>query len=161
VASSPGGVDCGSTCSHAFDAGTQVTLTASPSSSSSFAGWSGGGCSGKGTCTVTLNGDISVTATFSANGSATPPNTQITSHKVNKKKHSATFAFKASGTATGFQCSFAKRPKNKHKKVAPRFRSCTSPKTYKHLTHGHYLFEVRALGPAGPDPSPAHVQVKL
>jgi len=45
-------------------AGTQITLTAIPSSNSTFAGWSGGGCSGNGTCTITLNADTSVNATF-------------------------------------------------------------------------------------------------
>lgn len=64
VTSSPAGIDCGSTCSHAFTAGTQVTLAATPTSSSRFAGWSGGGCSGTGTCTVTMTADQTVTATF-------------------------------------------------------------------------------------------------
>jgi hypothetical protein len=73
VTSSPAGIDCGSTCAHAFDAGTQVTLTAAASSGSTFAGWSGGGCSGTGTCTVTLNSDTTVTATF--NTAAAPTHT--------------------------------------------------------------------------------------
>ena len=38
-----------------FDTNAQVTLTATPASGSTFAGWSGGGCSGTGTCTVTLS----------------------------------------------------------------------------------------------------------
>jgi hypothetical protein len=44
-----------------------VTLTASPASGSSFSGWSGGGCSGTGTCTVTMGADQAVTASFAAN----------------------------------------------------------------------------------------------
>ena len=40
-----------------------VTLTATPDTSSSFAGWSGA-CSGSGSCTVTMDGDKSVTASF-------------------------------------------------------------------------------------------------
>jgi len=47
-----------------FNAGTVVTLTASPATSSTFTGWSGG-CSGTSpTCTVTMNSNTSVTATF-------------------------------------------------------------------------------------------------
>ena len=47
-----------------FGAGTVVTLTATTDSSSTFAGWSGG-CTGTSpTCTVTMNGNTSVTATF-------------------------------------------------------------------------------------------------
>jgi len=63
VTSSPGGIDCGSTCSASFDEGTMVTLTATPSAGSRFAGWSGA-CSGTDTCTVTMDSDQSVTATF-------------------------------------------------------------------------------------------------
>jgi hypothetical protein len=41
-----------------------VTLTAQAGLLSAFAGWSGGGCSGTGTCVVTLNASTAVTATF-------------------------------------------------------------------------------------------------
>jgi List-Bact-rpt repeat protein len=65
VTSSPAGIDCGATCSHAFPEGAQITLTATPASDSDFAGWSGGGCSGTGTCIVTMGtGNVTVTATF-------------------------------------------------------------------------------------------------
>jgi hypothetical protein len=47
-----------------FPAGTVVTLTATPDASSTFAGWSGG-CSGSSTYSqVTMNSNLSVTATF-------------------------------------------------------------------------------------------------
>jgi hypothetical protein len=64
VASSPVGIDCGAVCAAPFAAGTVVTLTASPSGSSAFLGWSGGGCSGAGTCQVTMTQARSVAATF-------------------------------------------------------------------------------------------------
>jgi hypothetical protein len=64
VTSSPAGIDCGPTCSKGFVAGAPVTLTATPSSGSTFAGWSGGGCTGTGTCQVTLSADREVTAIF-------------------------------------------------------------------------------------------------
>ena len=64
VTSSPSGINCGSTCYYSFVAGTPVTLTASITGGI-FGGWSGGGCSGLGTCTITnLNADTKVTATF-------------------------------------------------------------------------------------------------
>ena len=65
VTSSPPGINCGSSCSAAFQAGTSVTLTASPASGSTFLGWSGA-CSGTGNCNVTMNASESVTATFGA-----------------------------------------------------------------------------------------------
>jgi len=64
ISSSPAGISCGSTCSAVFNSGTVVTLTANPVGSSAFLGWSGGGCSGTGSCIVTLNADTTVTATF-------------------------------------------------------------------------------------------------
>ncbi len=71
VTSSPAGIDCGSDCSETLVDGSSVTLTASPAAGSSFAGWSGDGCSGTSTCTVTMLGARSVTAQFTAN--APPP----------------------------------------------------------------------------------------
>ena len=67
---SPGGINCGSTCSYDFAYNTVVTLTATPTPPSTFGGWSGAGCSGTGTCIVTMSTAQSVTATFnlSANG---------------------------------------------------------------------------------------------
>jgi len=64
VTSNPSGINCGSTCSANYDSGTSVTLTASPASGYTFTGWSGGECSGTGTCTITMNAATSVTATF-------------------------------------------------------------------------------------------------
>jgi len=49
-----------------------VTLTAAASTGSSFGGWSGGGCSGTGTCTVVLTSNVTVTGTFAV---AAPNNT--------------------------------------------------------------------------------------
>jgi protein MpaA len=64
VTSSPAGIDCGSTCSAVFPSGTEVSLTATPASGSTFAGWSGAGCLGTGSCQVTMSAAESVTATF-------------------------------------------------------------------------------------------------
>jgi hypothetical protein len=44
--------------------GTVVTLTAVPGFGSYSAGWSGAGCSGTGTCTVTMTASQRVTPTF-------------------------------------------------------------------------------------------------
>jgi hypothetical protein len=64
VTSSPAGINCGSACTALYSAGTMVTLTATPATFGVFNGWSGGGCSGTGTCMVTMNAANSVTATF-------------------------------------------------------------------------------------------------
>jgi hypothetical protein len=64
VASSPPGIDCGATCSYTYPAGKLITLTAAPSSGYVFTGWSRGGCSGTGPCTIVGNVPVTVTATF-------------------------------------------------------------------------------------------------
>ncbi|HEY1567026.1 MAG TPA: hypothetical protein VGF68_08420 [Solirubrobacteraceae bacterium] len=67
-------ISCPTACSAAFDQGSQVVLVASPDSGSTFAGWSGAGCSGTQSCIVTMNAAENVTATFAV----IPPPVQFT-----------------------------------------------------------------------------------
>jgi hypothetical protein len=67
VTSSPAGINCGLTCSANFETSASVTLTAAAGGNSAFTGWSGAGCSGIGTCTVTMNAARSITANFGSN----------------------------------------------------------------------------------------------
>src|SRR5688500_20328505 len=60
VTSNPSGISCGTTCSRSFSGGTTVTLSAVPASGSVFGGWSGGGCTGTGSCTVQLNNNVKI-----------------------------------------------------------------------------------------------------
>jgi hypothetical protein len=64
VTSAPPGIQCGGDCLEAYATGTAVTLTATPGKNFIFIGWTGGGCSGTGACTVTMDASKSVTATF-------------------------------------------------------------------------------------------------
>ncbi len=64
VTSDPAGLNCGLDCSENYSSGTSLALTAAASPVSTFAGWSGSGCSGTSTCSFTLNADTVVTATF-------------------------------------------------------------------------------------------------
>ena len=66
ITSSPAGINCGTDCIELLNYGTLVTLTAASSIGSTFVGWSGGGCSGTGTCNITITSATTVTATFSS-----------------------------------------------------------------------------------------------
>jgi hypothetical protein len=55
------GITCGSDCSQTVTNGTQLTLTAVAASGSTFAGWTGSGCTSG---TVTVTGNMTCTATF-------------------------------------------------------------------------------------------------
>lgn len=57
------GTSSGGTCVDVTSA-TSVTLDASAGTGSTFGGWSGGGCSGTGACTVAMSASTTVTATF-------------------------------------------------------------------------------------------------
>lgn len=62
VTSTPAGIDCGFNCIEPFDAGAVITLNPVPDSSNEFLSWSGDA-----DCTdgiVTLNTDVTCTATF-------------------------------------------------------------------------------------------------
>jgi subtilisin family serine protease len=146
VTSSPSGINCGTACSAAYAAGTSVTLTATPASNSKFAGWSGA-CSGTGTCTVTMSSDMSVTATFAKKSNpkdTTPPHVQGLKVKVNHHKRTAKVTFKGTDPGHGsaglhFKCKLDKG----------KFKSCRSPKLYKHLHKGKHKVQVKVTDRSG------------
>ncbi len=65
VSSTPAGINCGTTCTASFPAGTSITLFASPTAGE-FTGWTAGPCAGSTnqSCTFVLNANTTVTAGF-------------------------------------------------------------------------------------------------
>jgi len=114
VTSNPAGIACGSTCSLSVDPGTVISLTATPASGSSFAGW-GEACVGTSDCTVTVTGvspsavfATFVTPDFSLDAAAPAPGTVIPGQ-------SATSTVTATSTggfssAVSFACSVQPSP---------------------------------------------------
>jgi poly(3-hydroxybutyrate) depolymerase len=65
-------IDCGFLCSGVYVHGTQMTLTATAASGSTFAGWSGA-CTGTQDCVVDMTAARVVTATFDGGGADAQP----------------------------------------------------------------------------------------
>ncbi len=70
ISSNPIGVICTSSCAASFATGTAVTLSATATTGSTFAGWSGE-CTGIGACTVVMGSAKNVSANFTQNAPAT------------------------------------------------------------------------------------------
>lgn len=105
VTSSPAGISCGASCTASYAAGTSVTLTASPATGSSFAGWSGA-CTGTGACTVAMTTARSVTATFNAVNTTTPCTSPITfTGNTGNFNTTAAACYRTSATINGWGCS--------------------------------------------------------
>ncbi|MGB5097536.1 MAG: hypothetical protein WBN82_06490 [Porticoccaceae bacterium] len=93
-------------CSESFNTVSSVVLTAAPAGGSTFAGWSGGGCSGTApTCTVNMNDNKTVTATFnvaSACGTQPADVTVVDTGNLNVEWRQQTF-FPLPQTITAFK----------------------------------------------------------
>ncbi len=65
------GINCGDTCLALYNPATVVSLSAKANTGSTFAGWSGGVCSGTRLCVTTINKATTVTATFNTSAVTT------------------------------------------------------------------------------------------
>jgi hypothetical protein len=114
--------------------------------------------SGAYTCAVIAANAAGASVESSAQDIVGAARAKLTKSKISGRHRTAAFSFTAVGDATGFQCALVKQPSRKHKKAPkPKYRACSSPKTYKKLARGHYRFLVRALiestlGPAAGKP---------
>jgi hypothetical protein len=71
VTSSPAGLTCGATCTFRFAVGSRVNLAAVAAGGSRFSGWNGA-CQGTATCSVVLNGNLTVGAAFATTTNPAP-----------------------------------------------------------------------------------------
>jgi LmbE family N-acetylglucosaminyl deacetylase len=166
VTSSPAGIDCGVNCSASFDHGTEVTLSAAPAAGSTVV-WSGCDQVVDGDrCKVSMDAASQVSATVNSPPApplpspspeptpipapdplpSAPPNTKLLKAKV--APGTATFVFAAQGNAPRFRCALAPIG------LKLTYKNCSSPRTYRHLAPGAYVFKVKAVGTGGADPEP-------
>jgi IPT/TIG domain/Divergent InlB B-repeat domain/PASTA domain len=111
-----GSVTCnGGACAAGYTEGTSVTLAAGAGAGSTFAGWSGGGCSGTGGCVVTVNADTAVTATFTKDAPPPPP---LAEEKCVVPKLKGMTLGKAKSALTRAHCKAGKVSKPKKSKGA-------------------------------------------
>jgi hypothetical protein len=135
VMSDPPGISCPDRCEAIFSG--PVTLSAAPDPRFTLTGWSADGCSPATTCTVAMEADTSVTATFE---DVTGPVTTITAGpRGSVTKRRARFAFRADENPATFRCRLD----------GTVWRTCTSPTLYTKLRLGRHRFEVRAKDAAG------------
>jgi hypothetical protein len=143
VTGSPGEISCGSDCSQVLDAGTTVSLSASPAPGFHLASWSGCDSVNSGQCHITLDGDSTVSATFAP---LDPPDTRITAFKVAKRGRSFSYRYDGDqGTgALTFSCRIDNRP----------FQTCLGQAM--RTRPGTHTFQVAATDELGrTDPTPA------
>jgi Divergent InlB B-repeat domain len=176
--SGTGAISCPGVCSQSYAVGEIVTLTATPTPGSTFTGWSGGGCSGTGTCEATMSSDRNVTATFTMpesgggggaggasstsgsggggerGGASQSPISFIRAHpKVKTKvdhKAKVKFTFYSNEAGATFECKLDKRA----------FGPCSSPKTYR-VKRGKHVFSVEATNLTGQTGIPARFHFKV
>jgi hypothetical protein len=102
----------GNTCTGNYPVGTDVHLTANPDSRSDFGSWTNCSPANAASCTVTINGNTSVRATFNHVPDTTPPNIRLSgggvtvtptsgSRTVNISGGTKSVRLTATGTDTG------------------------------------------------------------
>jgi hypothetical protein len=73
VSFTPTGASCSRSCARGYTSGAHVTIKAVAAKGSRFTGWSGPGCSGTKSCTLTMSANRAVTANFAKSSSSGGP----------------------------------------------------------------------------------------
>lgn len=138
------GINCPDLCRADYPAGTTLELRADPGRGYTFSGW-GGDCLGTAPCRLSMSRARAVRATFAVAGRkghaptrTRPLKVKIGSASISSKKRQARFTF-STAKRRSMRCSLVRSKR----KPSSKYASCHSPKTYKHLKRGRYLFSVK------------------
>ena len=176
VASSPGGIDCGTDCLQHVTPGAHVTLRATAYPGSRLDGWTGA-CADAGTahtCTVTVGTDLSVGVRFSAVPRppvrilrvSVNPTTWLLARRADRKHHRAARAATQAEVTVQLNEAAAVRTRLERRSASGRFTAVTGGSTLRLLagrtvipmtTHfagraigaGRYRLSMRARDEAG------------
>lgn len=142
-------------CEAEYEFGEKVTLSAMPMPGMTFLGWEGSGCSGTGTCSVTMTSAKSVTAKFA---DITPPPSPSISSPTSEQLfewESGTVEVKFTGIeAVAFYCGL---DSNSFAATV----GCSSPWSIKDPTEGTHTVYVWAKDSAGNISAPASRSFKV
>jgi endoglucanase len=105
VTSSVGGISCGTVCTSTYGTGVTVTLTATPTSPSTFGGWSVAGCGTAATCAVTMSASQTVTATFNPGGSTPCTNPVTFTGNTGNFNAAGAVCYRTAQAVNGWGCS--------------------------------------------------------
>ena len=99
ITSSDNQISCPGTCSHTYSGNfSNIILTATPNTGSTFTGWSGaGGCTGTGTCIAFANGNN----TFAATATFKTSTTTAVNSSTNPSTYGSLVTFTATVTRSG------------------------------------------------------------
>ena len=89
------------------------------------------------------------------------PGTFIHAETIRLRRHLATFTFRATGDASGFECALIRRPARGRPALTVNFHACGRTKTFRHLRRSRYILYVRAVGPGGTDATPAVYRFRI
>jgi hypothetical protein len=92
-----------------------------------------------------------------------PPDTVLLGESIDRSRASVTVRFRATGSSSGTRCALvrAATPAAAAARATPRYSMCRSPLLLIGLQAGSYVLRVRAVGPGGPDPTPATFRFTL
>ena len=115
-----------------------------PAAGYRLVGWNGS-CSNSGTCRVVMTSAQAVQATFAKrDATAKKPVARIRSTSVSNRRNTARFTFSTSPRGRSARCALVRMRGNRRPKSV--YTRCGSPKTYRKLKAGRYVFSVKVLG---------------